>query len=83
MASSMEKILSVTASAMLIAGLAISPASAKKRQRDMHTQSQKTTGAASPMVRGNNAALLGNNGNSGQGDNSLGHIKGGNIGGGK
>jgi hypothetical protein len=30
-----------------------------------------------------NAAMSGNNGNSGSGDNSLGHIKGGNIGGGK
>jgi hypothetical protein len=30
-----------------------------------------------------NAAMSGNNGNSGSGSNSLGHIKGGNIGGGK
>ncbi|MGM4905979.1 hypothetical protein AB8B21_07135 [Tardiphaga sp. 866_E4_N2_1] len=32
---------------------------------------------------GSNAALKGNNGNSGQGDNSLGNIKGGNVGAGK
>jgi hypothetical protein len=41
-----------------------------------------TTGSAR-SYRGNNAELMGNNGNSGQGDNSLGHIQGGNIGGGK
>jgi hypothetical protein len=32
---------------------------------------------------GNNAAMSGNNGNSGSGDNSLGHIKGGYNGSGK
>jgi hypothetical protein len=42
----------------------------------------KATGTARGFS-GNNAELMGNNGNSGQGSNSLGHIQGGNIGGGK
>ncbi len=47
-----------------------------------------TTAAPAPMIRrgmttgmgGNNAELRGNNGNSASGDNSLGHVKGGNSG---
>ena len=78
----MKKILSATAAALLIAGLSAVPASAEKRLRHMQTRSQSTTGSA-PWARGNNAELVGNNGNSGQGSNSLGHIQGGNIGGGK
>ena len=78
----MKKILSVAAAAVLIAGLSTAPASAKKHHRHMQVHSQMTTGSA-PMARGNNAELMGNNGNSAQGDNSLGHIKGGNIGAGK
>jgi hypothetical protein len=42
-----------------------------------------TTGQGGMRATGGNAALSGNNGNSGSGDNSLGHIKGGNLGGGK
>jgi hypothetical protein len=41
-----------------------------------------TTGSGRTYT-GGNAALKGNNGNSGQGDNSLGNIKGGNVGAGK
>jgi hypothetical protein len=48
----------------------------------MKMHSRMTTGRPS-MVRGNNAELRGNNGNSGSGNNSLGHIQGGNLGGGK
>jgi hypothetical protein len=43
------------------------------------TRSGMTTG----MGMGNNAELQGNSGNSASGDNSLGHVKGGNIGAGK
>ena len=78
----MKKIFSVAASALLIAGLSSAPASAKKRHRHVPAHGQMTSGSA-PMARGNNAELMGNNGNSAQGDNSLGHIRGGNIGGGK
>jgi len=42
-----------------------------------------TTGSSRRAPTGGNAALSGNNANSGSGDNSLGHIKGGNVGGGK
>jgi len=42
-----------------------------------------TTGSSRMAPTGGNAALSGNNANSGSGDNSLGHIKGGNVGGGK
>jgi hypothetical protein len=44
------------------------------------TRSGVTTGMG---MGGNDAELQGNNGNSASGDNSLGHVKGGNIGAGK
>jgi hypothetical protein len=42
-----------------------------------------TTGMGAGGMRGNNAELGGNNGNSASGSNSLGHIPGGDSGGGK
>jgi hypothetical protein len=48
----------------------------------MNMRRGMTTGSARKH-RANNAELMDNNGNSGQGDNSLGNIKGGNIGAGK
>jgi hypothetical protein len=42
-----------------------------------------TTGSSTGGMGGSNAELSGNNGNSGSGSNSLGHIKGGYNGSGK
>jgi hypothetical protein len=50
-------------------------------RRGMNTRGM-TTGSARGY-RGSNAELMDNNGNSGQGSNSLGNISGGNMGGGK
>ncbi len=78
----MKKILSLTTVTLLVAGISIGTASAKSHHRPgAKIRSHVTTGSA-PVPRGNNAELMGNNGNSGQGSNSLGHIKGGNVGGG-
>jgi hypothetical protein len=83
----MQKILTICVAALLCAGVTISVASAEKSRRHNSTQSassgQGTTPGAARPYTGGNAALKGNNGNSAQGDNSLGNIKGGNIGGGK
>ncbi|MDB5550212.1 MAG: hypothetical protein JWL86_196 [Rhizobium sp.] len=78
----MKKLLSITVVALLIAGLTAVPASAKKRHRHIQSNIHSTTEARS-SIGGSNAELMGNNGNSGQGGNSLGNILGGNIGGGK
>jgi hypothetical protein len=78
----MKKLIAVTATALLVAGISTSSASAKHRRHHVRaSQSEMITGT-SPM-RGNNAELRGNNGNSASGSNSLGHIQGGDIGGGK
>jgi hypothetical protein len=81
----MKKVISATAAAFLIAGLASAPAVAKKHHRRMQNQNAVTTGSApsDPMMRGNNAELMGNNGTSAQGSNSLGHLQGGNNGSGR
>jgi len=78
----MKKIVFVTSAALLIAGLTAVPASAKKGQPRVQSHSNVNMGSAL-SARGNNAELMSNNGNSGQASNSLGHIQGGNIGGGK
>jgi hypothetical protein len=85
----MKKLLSIAVATLLIAGLSVGWTSANHlRHHSMHghpsmkMHSRMTTGRPS-MVRGNNAELMGNNGNSGSGNNSLGHIQGGNLGGGK
>lgn len=77
----MKKSLTIAAAALLIVGLSFEAASAKQRRHHGHSRSGMTTGM-SPT--GGNAALSGNNGNSGSGSNALGgHIQGGNVGAGK
>lgn len=89
----MKKIMTFGAVALLVAGATITDASAKK-MRHHHRHSGQgmsqgmnmgpgTTTGAGRGYGGNNAELMGNNGNSAQGSNSLGHIQGGNLGGGK
>jgi hypothetical protein len=93
----MKKFLTVTVAALVIAGLSSGVASAKHKRHHARPVQQTYpdqggwNGGWVPLY-GNaaltgdiygNAALMGNNGNSANGDNSLGHIKGGNIGGGK
>ncbi|KAA0069895.1 hypothetical protein [Tardiphaga sp. P9-11] len=83
----MQKIIAISATALLLVGATMSPASAEKSRRN-HTQQGVTSGqgmttGTGRTYTGGNAALKGNSGNSGQGDNSLGNIKGGNIGAGK
>jgi hypothetical protein len=83
----MKKILTIGATVLLLAGATMSTASAEKSRRHHSVQgvnsSQGMTSGAGRSYSGGNAALKGNNGNSGQGDNSLGNIKGGNVGAGK
>lgn len=83
----MKKFLSVTATALLIAGLTSGAASAKHRRHHVYPgqayPSQRGWTGSPPPFFGSNAELMGNNGNSASGDNSLGHIKGGNSGAGK
>jgi hypothetical protein len=82
----MQKIITISATALLLVGATMSPASAEKSRR-YHTQQgtsgQGMTTGTGRTYTGRNAALKGNSGNSGQGDNSLSNIKGGNIGAGK
>lgn len=82
----MNKIVTILTSIMLVACFIgdASARSAQKHQSQATMQDRPTTGQArAGSYIGGNAALQGNNGNSGQGSNSLGHIKGGNVGGGK
>lgn len=81
----MSRILTLVAAATLIVGFTADASAGKgrKHQSQTQTQSTMTTGQSRTGYTGGNAALQGNNGNSGQGSNSLGHIKGGNIGAGK
>ncbi|MET0407530.1 MAG: hypothetical protein ABW006_04095 [Hyphomicrobium sp.] len=84
----MMKFVTCATAAILLAGTlsgATAGTSHKRNvNRGMTSQDGMTTGQArSGTYTGGNAALQGNNGNSGQGSNSLGHIKGGNIGAGK
>lgn len=83
----MKKIMTIGATALLLAGATMSTASAEKSRvrnpsQSVNTEQGMTTGSARTYT-GGNAAIKGNNGNSGQGDNSLGNIKGGNVGAGK
>lgn len=82
----MKKFLTLSAVALIAASALATPAAAKEMKRH-NTQGMSTSqGMTSGQGRGytgGNSALQGNNGNSGQGSNSLGNIKGGNIGGGK
>jgi hypothetical protein len=83
----MKRFMTIGATALLLVGATMSTASAEKSRRHHSTQSvnmgQGMTSGAGRTYTGGNAALKGNSGNSGQGDNSLGNIKGGNIGAGK
>jgi hypothetical protein len=84
----MKKLFAVTTAALLVASMTAAPASAKHRKHHSrhHMSNQMPSGQVGTTGmarRGNNAELMGNNGNSAQGSNSLGHIQGGNIGGGK
>jgi hypothetical protein len=80
----MKKVLTIAITALTIASFTATGASAKK-YRHHRSGHAMTTGMSngSPGMTGGNAALTGNNGNSGSGSNSLGHIKGGNVGGGQ
>jgi hypothetical protein len=83
----MSKILTIGATALVLAGATMSTASAESSRRHRAVQGVNTgegmTTGTGRTYTGGNAALKGNNGNSGQGNNSLGNIKGGNIGAGK
>jgi hypothetical protein len=82
-ASKMNKMFFSVVAVLLMAGLSAGPASAKSKRHGMHHSmkmpSGMTTGRSS--MTGGNAALSGNNGNSGSGSNSVGNVKGGNAGG--
>lgn len=81
----MSKILTLVTAVALFTGFVAEASAGNGRKHHSQTQTQGsvTTGQSRSGYTGGNAALQGNNGNSGQGSNSLGHIKGGNIGGGK
>jgi hypothetical protein len=83
----MQKVLTVCAAALIFACASMSTASAEHSRRNQSAQSatssQGTTTGTARTFAGGNAALKGNNGNSAQGDNALGNIKGGDIGAGK
>jgi hypothetical protein len=82
----MKKILATAAAALMIASFTVTAASAKKVHRGYkaHHGYYGTYGQMrGPAIFRGNAAMSGNHGNSAYGSNSLGHIKGGNIGGGK
>jgi hypothetical protein len=82
----MQKLFVVASAAVIIASISVAPASAKQRKQHIrhHMSSGQSSGTVgSAPMRGNNAELMGNSGNSGQGSNSLGNIQGGNVGGGK
>lgn len=78
----MKKLIALTTVAVMSVAFTAAPAAAKKmKHRHAHASQSMGGSGMAPSQTGGNAALSGNNGNSGQGDNSLGHIKGGNLGG--
>lgn len=86
----MKKILATAAAALMIASFTATAASAKQVHRGYkahHGYHHGYYGAygqmLGPAIFRGNAAMSGNHGNSAYGRNSLGHIEGGNIGGGK
>lgn len=79
----MSKILTLVTAVALLVAFAAEASAGKGRKHHSQTQGSMTTGQSRSGYTGGNAALQGNNGNSGQGSNSLGNIKSGNIGGGK
>ncbi len=78
----MKKLLAITTTALIVVGFTAGTASAKKYHRH-HKPGYGMSARGATGFTGGNAAMSGNNGNSASGSNSLGHIKGGNIGGGK
>lgn len=81
----MIKVLTLVTAAALFAGFVAEASASNGRKHHSQTQTKgsMTTGQPRSGYTGGNAALQGDNGNSGQGSNSLGHVKGGNVGGGK
>ena len=78
----MKKILATAAAALMIASFTATAASAKKIHRAHHGYYGSYGQMRGPAIFRGSAAMSGNHGNSAYGSNSLGHIKGGNIGGG-
>ena len=78
----MKKLLAITTTALIVVGFTAGAASANKYHRH-HKPGYGMSARGTAAFTGGNAAMSGNNGNSASGSNSLGHIKGGNIGGGK
>ncbi|MET0705465.1 MAG: hypothetical protein ABWY82_01285 [Tardiphaga sp.] len=76
----MKKILGIATTILVIVGFTATSASAKKYRHHKPGYGKSTH---APAVFRGNAAMSGNHGNSASGSNSLGNIKGGNIGGGK
>jgi hypothetical protein len=79
----MKKLLAIATTALTIAAFTTDGASARHHHRHHRMSDRMTTGMGAGGMRGNNAELGGNNGNSASGSNSLGHIPGGDSGGGK
>ncbi|QUS40532.1 hypothetical protein RPMA_18105 [Tardiphaga alba] len=90
----MKKLVAMAAVAVMATSFTVTAASAKKLQRGYKTHHHHPYGAQNyyrgsygstrgPAIFRGNAAMSGNHGNSAYGSNSLGHIQGGNIGGGK
>jgi hypothetical protein len=83
-ADEMKKLLAIATTALTIAAFTMDSASARHHHRHHRIDHGMTTGmGAGGGMRGNNAELGGNNGNSASGSNSLGHIPGGDSGAGK
>lgn len=86
-ARDMKKLLVITAAILLGTSFTANAAVIKRTHHGYKTHHATYYGAYG-MMHGRppfwgNAAMSGNNGNSAYGNNSLGHIQGGNIGGGK
>src|SRR5882757_9939454 len=81
----MKTFLAVAAATLIVATFTLDAASARHRYRGHYHYHHHHPYMSYGRTGGywGNAAMSGNNGNSGSGSNSLGHIKGGNIGGGK
>jgi hypothetical protein len=82
-ADEMKKLLAIATTALTIAAFTTDSASARHHHRHHRMDHGMTTGMGAGGMRGNNAELGGNNGNSASGSNSLGHIPGGYNGSGK
>jgi hypothetical protein len=81
----MKKFLAAAAATLIVATFTLDAASARHRYRGHYYHHHYHPYMSYGRTGGywGNAAMSGNNGNSGSGSNSLGHIRGGNIGAGK